>query len=708
LKSNQSQVDQRNNIGKKVVTLRWLTVLTHIPIRKRLLLIFLLVSIIPIFLMGFLSYKISVNAISKKTTHYSVAGLMQTAQNLELVLKKYQNFTVQLGTTQEFTQYLEKINQPGTYATHLEEIQKLSNVFQSAFSLEKTFLGMAYYPADNDQIIVNAGSDDDATIKSFQKTSQYQTIIKNRAKAWLFYNQKFFLLTPVHNTFNGSFLGVCVIFINQAGLNKLLNFTLYKDAGFSEDELLKLPYRIGISKQGEIVASPFRKEVGEKLGDLVDDTGVMEAIVNSENDQVELMIKIGGRKMRVTFNPVNDGDLYILEMAPYSFLFAETAALGWWGLLIGIVISIVVFFVSWFFALGISKPLTKVMQAMKQAEGGNLSVAVDIATKDELGQLGKSFNLMLGNIKTLITNTKETVGEVLTHSKILEENSGHSAQSATAISLAIQEISKGTGEQTTEAEMTARKMGDLAQQIEIVVDKSFEMRQISEETKKLSLESQTVIRQLSDKANDTKVITTAFVNALHELNNSAGEIRGFTEIITNIAEQTTLLALNAAIEAARAGKYGSGFAVVAEEVNKLAVQSQTAGQMIEEILEKIQKKTQISNQTAAQANNVVAEQLIAVQKARHSYDLITDAMDTIVLRLANVHEFIEKMNVVKDVTLVSVSSIGAVSEENAAASQEVAAEVEAQTAIAKQVSQLAKELSRLAGKLTSGIMMFKD
>lgn len=298
--------------------------------------------------------------------------------------------------------------------------------------------------------------------------------------------------------------------------------------------------------------------------------------------------------------------------------------------------------------------------------------------------------------------------DIFIHSQLLETNSHQSARTAEAISIVTQEISKGTADQTVETEKTARKMGELAKQIETVVAKSHEMEEISSVAIQQSLDSKKVADRLMDKAKETGDITKAFTKDLNELNSSVEEIRNITEMIGYIAEQTNLLALNASIEAARAGQYGLGFAVVAEEVNKLVVKSQNAAQMIEANINRILERTRISNKTAERAYVIVEEQLLAVQQAQQSYDAIIKALETIVARNADMYESIRKMNNVKEETLVSISSISTVSEEAAASAQEVTASAQEQAAIAAEVSRLAKEQLVMADKLVASISVFKD
>jgi methyl-accepting chemotaxis protein len=167
------------------------------------------------------------------------------------------------------------------------------------------------------------------------------------------------------------------------------------------------------------------------------------------------------------------------------------------------------------------------------------------------------------------------------------------------------------------------------------------------------------------------------------------------------------LALNAAIEAARAGKMGLGFAVVAEEVNKLAVQSRDAAKTINSILKTIQLKTEASSKTAEQAHQIIEEQRIAVESAQEAFSEITTATGDIIARIIFVNYLINNMNSNKQHTVQSITNISAISEQTATSSQEVSASSEEQTALAEQVKMLAQELRKKSEELAEAITKFQ-
>ena len=233
-----------------------------------------------------------------------------------------------------------------------------------------------------------------------------------------------------------------------------------------------------------------------------------------------------------------------------------------------------------------------------------------------------------------------------------------------------------------------------------------EVEGITGSTKSLSVNAQEALELLIEKTGLVDRITHNIVSNIDELTTSAEQISRITEAITNIAEQTNLLALNAAIEAARAGEAGRGFAVVADEVNNLASQTQESVKVINDILRNIENNTEVSRVTAEQVYQVVDEQNSAVLLTRKAFEQIVVAMDNVVKRMSDMTGNIGTINEFKDQTVNSIINISAISEETAASAEEVSASAEEQTGIAKTTKQVAEELRSMAERLVGAIAQF--
>jgi signal transduction histidine kinase len=128
---------------------------------------------------------------------------------------------------------------------------------------------------------------------------------------------------------------------------------------------------------------------------------MIEMILREEASDNKFSGVFSGQAVLFTYQPILDKGWYLVSVAPNSYLYAESATVGWWALLIGICISSLAILISFNFAMGISNPLNRVMSAMKQVESGDLSVRVEVKSQDELGRLGTSFNFMLSRINEL-------------------------------------------------------------------------------------------------------------------------------------------------------------------------------------------------------------------------------------------------------------------------------------------------------------------
>ena len=249
---------------------------------------------------------------------------------------------------------------------------------------------------------------------------------------------------------------------------------------------------------------------------------------------------------------------------------------------------------------GIVGPLAKGVDFATQVAAGDLTAAIDVNQKDEIGALAKALQNMIGKLSAIVTEVKDAAENV---------NSGSQSLSATS-----EEMSQGATEQAASAEEASSSMEEMAANIRQNADNALQ-------TEKIAVKS-------SDDARDSGQAVSQTVEAMK---NIAEKI----SIIEEISRQTDLLALNAAIEAARAGEHGKGFAVVASEVRKLAERSQSAageiaklsgdsvevaekaGLMLTKLVPDIQQTSELVKEISAASNEQTtgAEQInLAIQQ----------------------------------------------------------------------------------------------
>lgn len=188
-------------------------------------------------------------------------------------------------------------------------------------------------------------------------------------------------------------------------------------------------------------------------------------------------------------------------------------------------------------------------------------------------------------------------------------------------------------------------------------------------------------------------------SVIEKLVNTVQQITNFTESIENITEQTNLLALNAAIEAARAGEAGLGFAVVAEEVRKLADQSRQSNLEIENLVESISEDSKMAVSVMDDLRKASQEQNLSVEETGNAFRAIENAINAIVEKFRNVNESVNRMQQDKDEVIKSIEQISSVSQETAAASQEMAALTETQMKAFEELQEASVSLSQLVVEL---------
>ena len=209
------------------------------------------------------------------------------------------------------------------------------------------------------------------------------------------------------------------------------------------------------------------------------------------------------------------------------------------------------------------------------------------------------------------------------------------------------------------------------------------------------------------RATYTNRISKEIISDINTLNEHSQSIGKIVEVINNIADQTNLLSLNAAIEAARAGAFGSGFAVVAKEIQTLAERSKNAAKDIFTIIKETQDYTVKTTEKASMTESILSSQNDAMKKTTDAFKRIKESMDRLIERVENIFNHISEMEDAKEHALDSINSVSAVTEETAASTQQITASVQNQLFAIKELSELAEGLGHAAVDLNSAISRFK-
>jgi two-component system sensor histidine kinase YesM len=344
--------------------------LNDIPIRNRLILILLLVSVIPVVLMGTISYNVSRNAISSKIENYSRRELTQTVNNLDSMLKKYIDLSLPFISDANLRNMAVQLSGDIPQEDRLQYTNKVRSYLMSSLTSD-TGLNIVFFPANDKQYVYYGTS---VYLDEFKGSRLLNDTIKSGTAVWDYYEKNIVFIRPLKNPDDGKYFGTIATFVDGKSLDAVINATLYKDANFSLEKITDFPYSMLVDQEGAILLSPFQDDTGKNISTNVKNPKFMEQILSSNSDNAKLDEKIKGRDVMVTSTSTENNGWHLLDIAPDSYLYAETNMLGLTSLLIGVIISAIVVLISFIVAFSISNPIKKVMHAMQQAEGGDLSV----------------------------------------------------------------------------------------------------------------------------------------------------------------------------------------------------------------------------------------------------------------------------------------------------------------------------------------------
>ena len=716
---------------QKLATIAYsqLTVLERMKIARKLIILFLGIGTIPLLSIGIVSYNRFRAVVEQKVQVYALDELAQTTANVLAKQREIQTISDLLFNNQAFIAALAQLEAAGPADDSAR--QAVTAFFGNYMLANRELFGMLYFS--------NAGPEHSALmVKDYQddwlknqprleNTAYYRDVLKaGRSVRWspaLSIGNSHFVMSArcVKDPATGKISGILGILLDEEILDKMINDAIYSKTDVELDNVQY--YSIIIDNDGKIVSTPFKADIGKHIRPMMRNTAPLQKIMKGGSSASDYSARenqgsydgvIKNHPALVTYKSIglnqNIGGTagwHLVSFTFDTFLFGEVQAIGLLTLLLIIFVAALCVLLSLYIARSISRPLNQVVQAMSRAERGDLTSLVSVAAQNELGVLGNSYNRMLEKISGLVQDSKRAIAAVLEQSAAMERNSDQSAATAESVAAAMEQISQGTQEQTGAAEKSVHQMGRLSQEIEKLVTAAVAVEHLSGVTKEQTVHSRNTVQFLIRKAHETEEITAIIAHNITGLNQSAADIRSFTEVITNLAEETNLLALNASIEAARAGDLGLGFAVVAQNINQLAAQSRQAAQAINAILKTIQEKTQASSHSAEIARNIVNEQIKAVGPAEQSFADMIGAMDNAALQIDNMNLMINEINGSKEQTLQFITDISSISEEAAASAAAVSAASQAQSAIAAQVKLSAAQLRKMAEKLVEAVARFQ-
>ena len=576
-----------------------------------------LVSVLPVMLIGFLiffgvSYKMASNMLVENANTIGQGVGKQAALEVRRI---FETNEVHLETLARSSAILH--GDDATRLAKLQEVKQDTDVFSNISYLDVNGIG---FDSDGNEM-------DRSDRDYFKKAVQTKQIVVSEPVISAI-TGKVVTVIAVPVLENGALTGIVT---GTVGLSRF-DETLSKMATYRTGQLVVMDETglviIHPNEPAQIGKLDFSKEVSSvKIStSLVD---AFKSVIDKDAPALAHYARESGEEMTGTLVPIHlEGRRWVVMSEASDSEILEDAhallmVLAGLTIVIVLIISALIFFVSNNFAAGIQK----VVHVCDILNSGDLrETPKTITSQDEIGQLSDGFIKMRHTLNTLIKRIQSNATELSTAAEGLTEASQQSAEASNHVAMSITEIAEGVERQSNASTSVANAAASISSHAAGMSKQAGEVAEVTNKTVERVQEGRRSIDEVVNYMEQIKTGSETVDAAISALGKSSEEISHSVEVIGSIAEQTNLLALNAAIEAARAGEHGRGFAVVAEEVRKLAEESGEFSKKISETMQSVQADMERAVEAGKRGNEYVGHGLESVRTADNVFQSIAESI----------------------------------------------------------------------------------
>lgn len=662
----------------------------------RLFLIFFIAIMFFVLTIGILSSQMAKNTIQDNAESANLQTVVQTSQKLDIVLQKYEENLQQMFLDDEMQGAImdASLSDISDYDRFTATNKMRTRLNTLTFSTKGV---AAVYMLSADKIVedVTSGSASTSFLDTVREQAWFEELSKTTKTVWLQVPSEsgsgtnVFRLAKSVQSVNSMKRFIVVADINLDILNSYL-----QEVNLGRNSKLQM-----LGENNVVVGSSVADDVGkESEFDLSKAGDKASGSLRTKDANGSTVLAVFNTQQSSGWKLVGTVDAGVLTESANSILMVTIFSL--------IIVAIIAILIGVWMVRMIAHPLGKLRNLMEEGSKGNLNVRMKLNSKDEIGQLTESFNVMMENITGLVKQTNHSAQDVLDTATELTQASNKTALSAKEIAVATEEIANGATSLANEAERGNELTENISRQMERVIQTNKEMETSARQVEKSSQQGTEYLNGLLEKTNMTVEMINALTEKVDSLKSSTNSVMKVLDVMQNITQQTNILSLNATIEAARAGVAGRGFMVVADEIRQLADQSRQSITMVGEITDSIQKEMNETVKALSDASPLFQEQITSVQETSQIFVSVQEQMEGFVRHLDSVTASIDELNESQSVLSEAMSNVSAVAQQSSATSEEVASLSSEQQTVGDQLVQLSGKLESVSNGLKDSLSRF--
>lgn len=656
-----------------------------------------------IIVLGVVSYFLASRGMVENYVNSSKVSLNMMGEYFDLGLTNISSKAIDIISDETTQRYYSKYysDNPTEEISRYKEVQKK---ILAAAAADKSIAGISVF-AGYGHPVSSAGTLKDSFYTDFTASDDY-TLLTDGGKEKNWIGSHPFLDETLK--INSSDYGISYI--------KRITNTGYKQIGYAAVDVKKSFFTQILAKSdfgkgslsGYVTADGKAVLSGEEKGKtaIADTSFYQEAWKDKEASNAKYVVYGGEDYLFVYAKSTLNGSL-TFALIPDSLVTAQANAVKVVTMIIMVLAVIIALVIGISISGGISSAIRRTNRVLDAAATGDLRQQIQLKRKDEFNLLAKSINAMFEGTRSLIENifgiSRQTAGmsvKVSGTSELLVNTSKD-------IAMTVAEIDQGISSLARDAQSCFNGMSELAGHIGTQEENAGNIRVIAENTNLTLSRGLKNMEELNSKQKDTSHITQAVIRNILNLEKQSDAIIEIVEAINEIADQTRLLSLNASIEAARAGAYGRGFSVVADEIRKLSEQSSGEAGRIGEIVERIRQSTQETASVATKANDIVTKQEDTLNETLEAFNGINTHVSKLTESLNEIISGLGRIGELKNETLSAIESISATLEETSAASEQLGATAEHQLSAVEELNKAVEELNQETENMENSVKMFK-